>query len=53
MNETSFNTPIKLHKVKVHKVVLDGTSDNMASLSQTGKYGAINEAYIKNWDITL
>ena len=27
---------------EVHKVVLDGISDNMASLIESGKYGAIN-----------
>ena len=26
----------------VHKVVLDGISDNMSALVQNGKYGAIN-----------
>ena len=29
----------------VHKVVRDGTGENMASLVQLGKYGATNEAY--------
>ena len=29
----------------MHKVVLDGISDNMASLVQLGKYDAINAAY--------
>ena len=28
----------------VHKVVLDGISENVASLVQLGKYGAINAA---------
>ena len=28
----------------MHKVVLDGISDNMASIVQLGKYGAINVA---------
>ena len=27
---------------EIHKVVLDGISDNMASLVESGKYGAIN-----------
>ena len=27
---------------EIHQVVLDGISDNMAALVQTGKYGAIN-----------
>ena len=30
---------------EVHKVVLYGISANMASLVQTGKYGAINSTY--------
>ena len=29
---------------EVHKVVLDGISDNMPALVQNGKYGAINNA---------
>ena len=29
----------------VHKVVIDGISDNMESLVQLGKYGATNAAY--------
>ena len=28
----------------VHKVVLDGISDNMSALVQNGKYGEINTA---------
>ena len=27
---------------EIHKVVIDGISDNMASLVESGKYGAIN-----------
>ena len=27
---------------EIHQVVLDGISDNMASLVESGKYGAIN-----------
>ena len=27
---------------KIHQVVLDGMSDNMASVVESGKYGAIN-----------
>ena len=27
---------------EIHQVVLDGISDNMASLFESGKYGAIN-----------
>ena len=27
---------------KIHQVLLDGISDNMTALVQTGKYGAIN-----------
>ena len=29
---------------EIHKVVIDGISDNMASLIHLGKYGAINTA---------
>ena len=29
----------------IHQVVLDGISDNMASLVESGKYGAINTTY--------
>ena len=29
----------------IHQVVLDDTSENMASLIQYGKYGAINKTY--------
>ena len=29
----------------IHKVFLDDISDNMTSLANTGKYGAINKAY--------
>ena len=29
----------------IHKVFLDDISDNMTSLTNTGKYGAINKAY--------
>ena len=28
---------------EIHQVVLDGISDNMASLVESGKYGAINK----------
>ena len=30
---------------EVHQVVLDGISDNIASLVQSGKYGAMNTTY--------
>ena len=30
---------------KINQVLLDGNSDNMDSLIQTGKYGAINKTY--------
>ena len=30
---------------KIHQVVLDGISDNMASLVESGKYGAIKKTY--------
>ena len=30
---------------EIHQVVLDGISDNMASLFQLGKYGVINTDY--------
>ena len=30
---------------EVNQVVLDGISDNIASLVQSGKYGAINKTY--------
>ena len=30
---------------EIHKVVLDGISENMASLVQSGMYGAINTSY--------
>ena len=30
---------------EIHQVVLDGISDNMASLVESGKYGAINTTY--------
>ena len=30
---------------EIHQVVLDGISDNMASLVESGKYGAINITY--------
>ena len=30
---------------RIHNVAIDGISDNMVSLVQTGKYGAINAAY--------
>ena len=30
---------------ELHKVVLDGISDNMASIVQLGKYGSINALY--------
>ena len=30
---------------EVHKVVIDSISDNMASLAQVGKYGAISAEY--------
>ena len=29
----------------VHKVVLDGISENMSALFQNGEYGAMNTAY--------
>ena len=32
----------------IHKVVLDGISDNIASLMQTVKYGKINTTDTKN-----
>ena len=30
---------------EIHQVVLDGISDNMASLVESGKYGSINTTY--------
>ena len=30
---------------KIHKVILDGISDNMAVLVQTGQYGVFNKTY--------
>ena len=30
---------------KIHQVVQDSISDNMAGLVQTGQYGAINTTY--------
>ena len=30
---------------KIHKVVIEGISENMASLDQSGMYGAINTDY--------
>ena len=30
---------------EIHQVVLDGISDNMASLVESGKYGAISTTY--------
>ena len=30
---------------EIHQAVLDGISDNMASLVESGKYGAINTTY--------
>ena len=44
---TSFNLPIKKSSEDfdaVHKVLLDGISENMASLVQLGKYGTISAA---------
>ena len=34
---------------EIHQVVLDGISDNMASLVKSVKYGVINTADTKKW----
>ena len=38
---------------EIHQVVLDGISDNMASLVESGKYGAINTTDTKPMDFML
>ena len=38
---------------KINQVVLDGISDNMAVLVQTGQYGAINIIYKPQWSTML
>ena len=40
---------------EIHQVVLDGISDNMASLVESGKYGAMNTAdtYTKGFYVIM
>ena len=38
---------------EIHQVVIDRISDNMASLVESGKYGAINTTDTKTMDFML
>ena len=46
-NITQFKNKNRLSEYfyQIHNVAIDGISDNMVSLVQTGKYGAINASY--------